>query len=132
MQKPVVLQVCNISLSVSTLSMLKHLNASLQKPGRIILLGGNGFIGQNLASILLKIIGLLNIAPGQSSSFQSVAQLVVKQFQNKVEIGSGTCANQMSHRQYDNSNLFNTLPPLVLTKIEGDIEPYQYRSSLNG
>ena len=54
MQKHVVLQVCNISHLVSQLNMLKHLNASPQKPSRIVLLGGNGFIGQNLASILEK------------------------------------------------------------------------------
>lgn len=32
--------------------MLKHLNASPQKPNRVVLLGGNGFIGQNLVSTL--------------------------------------------------------------------------------
>ena len=52
MPKPVVLQVCNISRWVSQLNMLMHLNASPQKPSRMVLLGGNGFIGQNLASIL--------------------------------------------------------------------------------
>jgi len=54
MPKLVVLQVCNISHWESYFNMLKHLNASLQKPSRIVLLGGNGFIGQNLASILEK------------------------------------------------------------------------------
>lgn len=52
MPKPVVLQVCNISPWVSQLSMLMHLNVLQQKPSRIVLLGGNGFIGQNLACIL--------------------------------------------------------------------------------
>ena len=52
MPKPVVMQVCNISRWVSQLNMLMHLNASPKKPSRIILLGGNGFIGKNLASIL--------------------------------------------------------------------------------
>jgi nucleoside-diphosphate-sugar epimerase len=32
--------------------MLMHLNTLPKKPSRIVLLGGNGFIGQNLASIL--------------------------------------------------------------------------------
>jgi UDP-glucose 4-epimerase len=54
MPKPVVMQICNISRWVSQLNMLMHLNASPKKPSRIILLGGNGFIGQNLASILEK------------------------------------------------------------------------------
>jgi len=52
MPKPVVQQVCSISRWVSQLNMLMHLNASPQKLSRMVLLGGNGFIGQNLVSIL--------------------------------------------------------------------------------
>jgi UDP-glucose 4-epimerase len=52
MPKPVVQQVCSISRWVSQLNMLMHLNTLPKKPSRIVLLGGNGFIGQNLASIL--------------------------------------------------------------------------------
>ena len=54
MPRLAVLQVCNISHWVSQINMLMHLNSLPKKPSRIVLLGGNGFIGQNLASILEK------------------------------------------------------------------------------
>ena len=112
--------------------MVMHLNASPQKPSRIILLGGNGFIGQNLSSILMESTGFLNIATGQSSSFESEGQLVVKQFLNKMDTSSDPRTNQMIYRHCDHTNILTTFSSLVLTEIEQGVELYQYRGNLNG
>ena len=109
-----------------------HLNASPQKPSRIVLLGGNGFIGKSLAFILMESIGLLNIATRQSSFFESEEQLVVKQFLNKRDTSNNSRTNKMIYRYCDHTNLLTTFSSLVLTEIEQSIELYQYRGNLNG
>jgi hypothetical protein len=126
MPKPVALQVCDISHWVSQLNMFKHLNALLQKPSRIVLLGGNGFIDRSFVSIFLKI------ATGQSSTFKEVARLVANQFKNKVDFCKSPRTNSISYRRYDITNLLKAFPTFSLTMIEDGIKSYQHRSNLNG
>ena len=132
MPRLAVLQVCNISHWVSQINMLMHLNSLPKKPSRIVLLGGNGFIGQNLASILVESTGLLNIETGRSSSFKEVAQLLATQFQNKVDSCKILRANSITYRHYDNTNLLKAFPTFSLTKIEVGIESYQQGGNFIG
>ena len=132
MPKPVVMQICNISRWVSQLNMLMHLNASPKKPSRIILLGGNGFIGQSLIAIIIEYIGLLNNAIGRLGFFEGKEQHVVKQFQCEVDICETPRANLIIYGHYDTTNLLKAFPTFSLTKIEDGIESYQQGSNFSG
>ena len=54
--------------------------------------------------------GILNIATGVSRSFREVAEFVVKQFGNSIEIISTSRANPITHRHYDVTKLIKEFP----------------------
>jgi UDP-glucose 4-epimerase len=62
--------------------------------------------------------GVLNIATGDSRSFREVAEFVVKQFGNSIEIIATPRVNPITHRHYDVTKLIKLFPNFRFIAIE--------------
>jgi UDP-glucose 4-epimerase len=62
--------------------------------------------------------GTLNLATGQSLSFDRVAQIIAKEFPKRVEIVSTPRANPITHRHYDVTNLIKAFPGIRLMTLD--------------
>lgn len=74
-----------------------------------------------LRSLLHKSSGILNVATGASKSFYEVAETVVRQFDNGVEVITTSRANPITHRHYDVTNLIKAFPDFRFTDLESGI-----------
>jgi len=68
-----------------------------------------------------KTTGTLNVATGRSASFARVAELVKKQFGDKVKIETSPRANPITHRHYDVTSLLKAFPGLRFISLEDGI-----------
>ena len=99
-----------------------------QKEGKITLFGGGEETRDHihvddialltLRCLLLRSTGTLNLATGTSKSFHEVAELVAKQFNQKIEIVVTLRQNPVTHRHYDVSNLIKAFPDFRFIKPE--------------
>jgi nucleoside-diphosphate-sugar epimerase len=91
-----------------------------QKDGKITLFGGGEETRDHIhvddvAELTMRCLrhastGTLNVATGVSNSFREVAELVARQFANKVEIVTTPRQNAVTHRHYDVGDLIKAFP----------------------
>ena len=99
-----------------------------QKEGKIQLFGGGEETRDHIhvddvAELTVRCLchgstGTLNVATGRSTSFHDVAQLVARQFPNRIEIVSTPRANPITHRHYDVTNLIKAFPGYRFIPLE--------------
>jgi len=102
-----------------------------QKGGKITLFGGgeetrdhihvDDVAALTLRCLLHRSTGTLNAATGTSHSFYEVAQAVVKQFKNAVEIVKTPRANPITHRHYDVANTIKAFPDIRFIPLEDGV-----------
>jgi nucleoside-diphosphate-sugar epimerase len=91
-----------------------------QKDGKITLFGGgeetrdhihvDDVAALTVRCLLHRSTGTLNVATGISKSFYETAEIVAKQFGNRIEIITTPRANPVTQRHYDVTNLIKAFP----------------------
>ncbi len=104
--------------------------------GKITLFGGGeetrDFVDvEDAARLIGEVIryrssGLLNLARGQSFTFRELADRVAAQFPRSIEIVEAPRRVPITHRHFDNTNLFRAFPEFSFRPIEDSLSR-QYR-----
>jgi len=99
-----------------------------EKDGRINLFGNGDEtrdhvfvddVARLLAQILLmRTVGLLNIATGHSHTFRATAELVAATFDTKVDVVPSASVNAVTHRHYDITALHAAFPEMRYLPLE--------------
>ena len=102
-----------------------------QKDGKITLFGGgeetrdhihvDDVAALTVRCLLYRSTGTLNVATGISSSFYEVAEIVAKEFGNRIEIITTPRVNPITHRHYDGTNMIKAFPDFSFIKPEDGI-----------
>ena len=103
-----------------------------QKDGKITLFGGgeetrdhvhvNDAAALTVRCLLHQSIGTLNVATGTSKSFYEIAEIVARQFGNRIEIITTPRANPVTQRHYDVTNLIKAFPDFRFIPLEDGVE----------
>ena len=72
--------------------------------------------------LLHRSTGVLNVATGISKSFLDVANLVVRQFNRRIEIATAPRQRPVTHRHHDVTNLIKAFPNFRFIALEQGIE----------
>lgn len=72
--------------------------------------------------LLHRSSGILNVATGVSKSFYEVAELVARQFPEKIEIVTTQRQNPVTHRHYDITNLIKAFPDFRFIPLEAGLK----------
>jgi nucleoside-diphosphate-sugar epimerase len=80
----------------------------------------------DVAAVLVRCLqhrssGTLNVATGVSKSFHEVAELVARQFADKIEIVATPRQNPVTHRHYDITDLIKAFPDFRFIPLEEGI-----------
>lgn len=80
----------------------------------------------DVAALLVRCLqhrssGILNAATGASKSFREVAELVSRQFSDKIEIVTTPRQNPVTHRHYDITNLVKAFPDFRFIPLENGV-----------
>jgi UDP-glucose 4-epimerase len=102
---------------------------AIKKEGRVTLFGGGEetrdhiFVGDliKLTRLVLghRVIGTLNLATGQSTSFLAIAQMVAKGFDSDVEIVTTERKMSITHRKFDITTLYKLFPNFQFSELGG-------------
>jgi len=71
-----------------------------------------------LEALLRRTTGLLNVAPGESASFGSIAQQIIRLVNNGTSVESMTRSGPVTHRHFAPSNLLRAFPRISFTPLE--------------
>lgn len=99
-----------------------------EKEGKITLFGGGEEMRDHIhvddvAALTVRCLlhcsmGTLHVATGVSKPFYEVAEVVVKQFKNSIEIIKTPRTNPIIHRHYDVTNLIKAFPDFRFITLE--------------
>ena len=102
-----------------------------QKDGKITLFGGgeetrdhihvDDVAALTVRCLLHQSTGTLNVATGISKSFYEIAEIVAKQFGNRIEIITTPRANPVTQRHYDVTNLIKAFPNFRFIALEDGV-----------
>lgn len=102
-----------------------------EKDGKIGLFGGGEETRDHVhvddvAAIAVRCLlhrstGTLNVVTGTSHSFRSVAEIVARQFDRKIEIAGTPRANPVTYRRYDPTNLIKAFPDFRFTSLSDGV-----------